>query len=121
MHYYDSIEHDKSVQPLAYFEHLKRWIEDEARTKLNNDSYRADDFAWNDHNEAPFQTNTYDCGVFVLMAIHYIVNDLPFDYNTDEGRQYIATVCRSKIAVMIFRESINKHNERYMPIVLDDD
>jgi hypothetical protein len=121
IHYYDSIEHDKSVQPLAYFEHLKRWIEDEARTKLNNDSYRADDFVWNDHNEAPFQTNPYDCGVFVLMAIHYIVNDLPFDYNTDEGRQYIATVCRSKIAVMIFRESINMHNERYMPIVLDDD
>lgn len=80
--YFDSIS-GSDKQLMKYSAVVKRWISDEAKHKYNMENYDLSDWV-QVAPPAPQQRNGVDCGVFVTMFAHYLVDDLPLDFTQDD-------------------------------------
>lgn len=101
IHYFDSMRGKGEF----YMKGLMRWIKDEAK-----DSKRATkgwprmdpkEMDWelvSHSNEIPQQGNSFDCGMFTLIAADFLSDDLEFSYNQGNMPFF-----REKICYQIFK------------------
>ena len=74
--YYDSL-HDRRSE---YTKHLLHWIKDEAWNKKQISNYDVHDWRLVDEIDTPRQTNSFDCGVFVIMCADYMFHEVPLSF-----------------------------------------
>ena len=98
-YYYDSLP-GRSDRPSECFERMKLWLTDEAKDKKQDLNYDPSDWKLVEP-QCPKQTNGYDCGVFTIMYMDFLVDDLPLDFTQDDIPAF-----REKIAADILRGSL---------------
>jgi Ulp1 family protease len=92
--FYDS-KHEPGQE---YVDAVFMWLQDEHRAKKG---VPMDLTGWEviaQDSDVPFQTNGWDCGVFVTMACDFISEDLPLVYDED-----IVTPWRKNLGAAILR------------------
>jgi sentrin-specific protease 1 len=93
--YYDSLDYLGN----KFTKVLYKWLQDEAKNR--NIIFNSND--WKLQNKtSPIQNNTIDCGVFTIMSIDFLSDDLLLTYSQDD-----ITFFRKKILISIINGSLN--------------
>ena len=96
--FYDSIAEDNRAKMYLFL--TARWLQDEA--KFKNQNIDINDWKLiNAGRNIPQQTNSFDCGVYVILNADYIADDLPLSYGEEE-----VAASRNKIAYYIIKNNI---------------
>ena len=92
IHYYDSMNGFSNGR----LDHIKRWLQEESKTKWNNE-YNVDDWKLIDReSNVPQQHNGYDCGMFSLLYADFLSDDIPLgNFQQAEILSYRKKVCAS--------------------------
>ena len=94
--YYDS---SSAVNGRRYCNWIKKWLSDVAVQSGQQLVFNIDEVVIEDKSTCiPQQDNSYDCGVFVLLFIDFLTDNLPFSFT-----QYEVGYFRRKIVIDIVR------------------
>jgi len=95
--YYDSCGYDQ----LSYLDFVEKSLVDEAKARNRLDFTQT--FKKSKFTQTPQQKNGYDCGVFMIMMINFLIDGIPFS----ELRQEDMPVYRLVLACDIIRQRMN--------------
>ena len=103
--YYDSKHGDGK----RYLEALMQWVEDIGQNPNNNNQHKVhvDKKNWTLLNvsgdDFPYQTNEFDCGIFVCMFSDFLTDGLPLNELSENDMKHY----RQKIGTDILRKTLN--------------
>jgi sentrin-specific protease 1 len=96
--YYDSCGYDQS----AYLDYVEKSLVDEAK-KRNRLDFTTASFKKSAYQQTPKQENGYDCGVFLIMMINFMIDKIPLS----ELKQEDMPAYRLILACDIIRQKMN--------------
>jgi sentrin-specific protease 1 len=70
--YYDNCGYDQS----GYLDSVEKSLVDEAKTR-NRLDFATASFKKSKYQQTPRQKNGYDCGVFLIMMINFLIDKIP--------------------------------------------